>query len=183
MIIKSTLWEVSIWVYETCSRICALDINHCKDQVCTGFELTSLFSAEVGLRCRFKTSCPLAGRESLGIVYCVGVFLRDPSPHLREFRRKPQKTPNGNVQTLPRYKPGTSYLPALSATTPPLVGLISFVYSDFRNTLLKMWLPLNFKTHKYNTWMKYKKYIFNKEVYITGSLQSAMLHFIFCSNN
>ena len=24
-----------------------------------------------------------------------GVFLRDPSPYLREFRRKPRKTPNG----------------------------------------------------------------------------------------
>ena len=27
----------------------------------------------------------------------VGVFLRDPSPYLREFRRKPRKTPNGYV--------------------------------------------------------------------------------------
>ena len=26
-----------------------------------------------------------------------GVFLRDPSPYLREFRRKPRKTPNGQV--------------------------------------------------------------------------------------
>ena len=26
-----------------------------------------------------------------------GVFLRDPIPYLREFRRKPQKTPNGQV--------------------------------------------------------------------------------------
>ena len=25
----------------------------------------------------------------------VGVFLRDPSPYLRKFRRKPRKTPNG----------------------------------------------------------------------------------------
>ena len=25
----------------------------------------------------------------------VGVFLRDPGPYLREFRRKPRKTPNG----------------------------------------------------------------------------------------
>ena len=25
----------------------------------------------------------------------VGVFLRDPGPYLREFRRKPRKNPNG----------------------------------------------------------------------------------------
>ena len=32
-----------------------------------------------------------------GGVSCVGIFLRDPSPHVRAFRRKPRKTPNDYV--------------------------------------------------------------------------------------
>ena len=47
--------------------------------------------------CRFKANCPLVGPGPFGGVPSVGggVFLRDPSPYLREFRRKPRKTPNG----------------------------------------------------------------------------------------
>ena len=32
-----------------------------------------------------------------GRILSVRVFLRDPSPYLREFRRKPRKIPNGQV--------------------------------------------------------------------------------------
>ena len=35
--------------------------------------------------CRVKANCTLLGPKSAGIVPSVGVFLRDPSPYLREF--------------------------------------------------------------------------------------------------
>ena len=43
----------------------------------------------------FESNCPLVGPGTIGGVLSVGVFLRDPSPYLGEFRRKPLKTPNG----------------------------------------------------------------------------------------
>ena len=43
----------------------------------------------------FKANCPLVGPVSIGGMPSVGIFLRDPSPYLSEFRRKPRKTPNG----------------------------------------------------------------------------------------
>ena len=43
----------------------------------------------------FKANCPLVGPGSIGGMPSVEAFLRDLSPHLREFRRKPQKTPSG----------------------------------------------------------------------------------------
>ena len=45
--------------------------------------------------CRVKANFPLVGPEPIEEVSFVGVFLRDPSPYLREFRRKPRKTLNG----------------------------------------------------------------------------------------
>ena len=45
--------------------------------------------------CRVKANCPLVGPGRLGAVPSMGIFLRDPSSYLREFRRKPLKTPNG----------------------------------------------------------------------------------------
>ena len=45
--------------------------------------------------CRFKANCPIVGLGPVGKVPSVGIFLRDPSPYLREFRKKPLKTPNG----------------------------------------------------------------------------------------
>ena len=42
----------------------------------------------------FKADC-LTRDIGLGGMPSVGVFLRDPSPYLREFRRKSRKTPNG----------------------------------------------------------------------------------------
>ena len=45
---------------------------------------------------RFKTYYPLVSPGPVGgVPSMAGVFLRDPSPYLREFRRKPRKTPNG----------------------------------------------------------------------------------------
>ena len=50
---------------------------------------------KVGLGHRIKANCLLMGPGPVGGVPSVGVFLRDSSPYLREFRRKPPKTPNG----------------------------------------------------------------------------------------
>ena len=47
----------------------------------------------VRLDCRvlgFKANCLLVGPGIIGGMPSVGVFLRDPSPYLREFRRKPR---------------------------------------------------------------------------------------------
>ena len=41
--------------------------------------------------CRVKAKCPLMGLGAPS----VGLFLRDPSPYLCEFWRKPWKTSNG----------------------------------------------------------------------------------------
>ena len=45
--------------------------------------------------CRYESNCPLVGPGTVDGLPSVGVFLKDPSPYLREFRRKPRKTPNG----------------------------------------------------------------------------------------
>ena len=45
--------------------------------------------------CRFKSNCPLAEPATIDGMPSMGVFLRDPNPYLRKFRRKPRKTPNG----------------------------------------------------------------------------------------
>ena len=50
----------------------------------------------------------------------MGVFLRDPNPYVREFHTKTmEKTTESSEQlgrqTLPRFEPGTSHLPALTA--------------------------------------------------------------------
>ena len=44
---------------------------------------------DVNADCLKKGPMPMGGMPS------VGVFLRDPSPYLRELRRKPRKTPHG----------------------------------------------------------------------------------------
>ena len=45
---------------------------------------------------RIKTNRPLVGPGPKGGVLSMGgVFLTDPSLYLREFRRKPRKTPKG----------------------------------------------------------------------------------------
>ena len=43
--------------------------------------------------CRIESNCP--GTGTIGGMPSVGVFLKDPSPYLRKFRRKPWKIPNG----------------------------------------------------------------------------------------
>ena len=53
----------------------------------------TIFAPELG--CRLKADCPLVGPGPKGDVPSVGVFLRDSSPYLREFQRKPRKTLNG----------------------------------------------------------------------------------------
>ena len=44
---------------------------------------------------RAKANCPFVGPVTVGRVPSMVVFLKDPRPNLREFRRKPRKTPNG----------------------------------------------------------------------------------------
>ena len=69
----------------------------------------------------FKADC-LTRDLGLGGMPSVEVFLSDPSPYLPEFRRK--KTENSERlgrQTGLETEPGTSRLPVLNATTPPLV--------------------------------------------------------------
>ena len=41
--------------------------------------------------CRVKAKCPVVGPRPVRGVPSVGVFLRDPSPYLREFRKTPGK--------------------------------------------------------------------------------------------
>ena len=58
-----------------------------------------VFLVEIGLSgcgCGLKSNCPLVGLETISgmpsVCVCVGgVFQRDPSPYLHEFRRKPRK--------------------------------------------------------------------------------------------
>ena len=42
-----------------------------------------------------KANCPLVGPELIGEGSYVEVFLRDHSPYLHEFRKKPRKTSIG----------------------------------------------------------------------------------------
>ena len=51
--------------------------------------------------CRLKANCPLVEPGPIGSMPSVGVFLRDLSQYLHEFRRKPRKTPNGYVDKHP----------------------------------------------------------------------------------
>ena len=42
-----------------------------------------------------QANCPLVEPQLIGGMPSPGVFLRDPSPYLLKFRRKPRKIPNG----------------------------------------------------------------------------------------
>ena len=74
------------------------------------------FSAKVGcFGCRVKANCSLVGPGHIEEVPSVGTFLRDPSPYLREFRRKTAENYEPlNRQARPGIEPGTSRTPALS---------------------------------------------------------------------
>ena len=52
-------------------------------------------SSKMLVGCRTDANCPLMGPALTGGIPPWGVFLRNPSPYLREIRRKPRKTPNG----------------------------------------------------------------------------------------
>ena len=47
------------------------------------------------VRCRDKANCPHVGPGPKGGMPSVGIFLRDPKPHLREIQKEPRKTQNG----------------------------------------------------------------------------------------
>ena len=77
----------------------------------------------VGLGCRFKVSCPLVGPRPMVGLPSVGVFLRDSSPYLYEFRKKTtENSERLGRQARPGFEPVISRLPVLSATTATLVG-------------------------------------------------------------
>ena len=91
----------------------------------------------------------------MGWMPSVAIFLRDPSPYLREFRRKPVKTPNRQVNKHdPGVEPGTSLkygqfnvhalagirtqnLRCSSRLPQPLHRLVGLQKSDVRFLLLK----------------------------------------------
>ena len=66
----------------------------------------------VGLGCKVKACCP---HVRLGPGSSMGIFLSDPSPYLREFRRKSRKTPNDWADKYPGIEPSTSHQPVLRA--------------------------------------------------------------------
>ena len=72
----------------------------------------------------FKVNCPLMGPGRIGGVSSVGVFLRDPSQYLSEFRRKPRENSERlGQQVWLGIDPGTSRLPASKCRiTLPLMG-------------------------------------------------------------
>ena len=53
-----------------------------------------LFGIDLQVGCRLKVTSPLMELGPIEGLPSVGVFLRDPSPCLLEFRRQPRKTPN-----------------------------------------------------------------------------------------
>ena len=54
---------------------------------------------KVVLGCRVKANSPHMGSGSAVGVPSLGIFLRDPSPYLCEFRRKPRIAPNMSRST------------------------------------------------------------------------------------
>ena len=56
---------------------------------------TKKYKNIVASGCRDEANCPLVRPGPVGGVPSGEDFLRDPSPYLDEFRRKPRKTPNG----------------------------------------------------------------------------------------
>ena len=80
-----------------CFRYIYLSINSLKAS-CTDNELGKNFSVirrESWLvDCRVKTNCPLVRPGAIGGMPSVGLLKDLIIPYLREFRRKPRKTPN-----------------------------------------------------------------------------------------
>ena len=59
-------------------------------------EISSAGVGWIGLVEGFKVNCPYLGPgPTEGVPSVGGVFLRDPSSYVSEFRRKPRKTQNG----------------------------------------------------------------------------------------
>ena len=60
-------------------------------------DYSRLVNRRLGWVVGFKANCLLVEPGPIGGVSSVVGFLRDPSPYLREFRRKPRKIPYGWV--------------------------------------------------------------------------------------
>ena len=56
-------------------------------QISRAFKLAK-FCIRCSCGCRLKSNCPLVRLGTIDDMPSVGVFLRDPNPYLREFRRK-----------------------------------------------------------------------------------------------
>ena len=62
------------------------------------FQILRSYSIKMkGCGCKDKVNCPHIGPGPMGKYPPWGVFLRNPVPYFREFRRKSQKTANGYV--------------------------------------------------------------------------------------
>ena len=99
------------------------------------------FSAKVGcFGCRVKANCSLVGPGHIEEVPSVGIFLRDPSTYLRKFRRKPQKTRNGEVDkpdrglnlALPFYQLWAQNRSATGKTRPQFGGIFISRWKSIR---------------------------------------------------
>ena len=80
--------------------------------------------------CRIKANCPFVGPKPVRGMPSMGVFIRDPSPYLPEFRRKPQKTSNGLVDKRDRgLNPAPPVYQLERKTAQPLMRASSFLKS------------------------------------------------------
>ena len=86
--IKCIQNDILIQMKKTINQLCFFHKHH----ILRGFVVV------VGFKARLSHQGP----RPIGGVPSLGVFLKDPSPYLREFRRKPRKTPNGQVDKLDR---------------------------------------------------------------------------------
>ena len=81
--------------------------------------------------CRFESNCPLVGPGTIDGMPSVGVFLRDPSPYLREFRKNHGKLRTARSTIV--IKSWTWYLPSTRF--------------EHRNTPLLVWQILRRKQY------------------------------------
>ena len=129
--------------------------------------------------CRFESNCPLVGSGTIGGAPSVGVFLRDSSPCLLEFRKKP---PHNAGMCLPNNRSEIAYMverwlrTSLSRVGPGfeahafnsffyyyyyyyLINQKDFAYLDTKNLLIKKSYYFNFCVSLYilNNTKEYNK--------------------------
>ena len=103
--------------------------------------------------CRVEVNCPLMGPGPASGGPSVGVFLKDPSPYLREFRRKTRKTLNGEVDKRDRGLNLTPPVYKLWSETEKNNVLFISIFS-LLNFKIFMWFNLRLKRNYENVWIK-----------------------------